>query len=235
MSNFRPEGAEIRPLSKSKAKKFIKEHHYSGNCHVSPLAWGLVIDDQLKGAIAFANPIAEEVRSQVFGKTFRGTVTELHRLVTLDECPKNTESWLISKGLECLKSHSPQFWAVVSYADSTLGHTGMIYQATNAIYFGTTEGTHYYIDQEGSLRPHRRDNTTISREEARSRGWEVSERDGKHSYLYLLPKNKNHKRKLKEMLKVDPKPYPSNDTERHEEEVSKSRQWIPNSASETDW
>lgn len=235
MEDFTPENARIRPMKASRAKQFIKKHHYTGTCHNGPKAWGLVLDGDLAGVIAFANPITEDIRRQIFGDSFRGTVFGLHRVVTLDNCPKNTESWFVRKGIECLKADSPQYWALVSFADSTIGHTGLIYQATNAIYFGMTDGTTYYKDQDGNLRPHRDGNTTISKSDARNRGWTISEREGKHSYLYLLPKNDRHEKKLQELLQVESKPYPNNDTQREESPVEKDREWFSSSASEADW
>jgi len=229
------ERAEISPLQSSKGKRFIKKHHYTGTCHNGPKCWGLVVNNELHGVIAFANPITEDIRRQVFGESFRGTVFGLHRVVTLDKCPKNVESWFVRKGLNCLQADSPQYWAVVSFADSTVGHTGLIYQATNAIYFGKTDGTYRYVDQDGNLRTRRDDNETISKKEAHDKGWEVAERDGKHSYLFLLPKNKRHERKLHELLQVEKKPYPNNDTMRQEQAVERDRDWMSDKASDTDW
>lgn len=230
-----PENCEIRPMKSSRAKRFIRKHHYTGTCHNGPKCWGLIMDGELAGVTAFANPITEDIRRKIFGDSFRGTVFGLHRVVTLDKCPKNTESWFVRKALDCFKADSPQYWAVVSFADSTLGHTGMIYQALNAIYFGMTEGTYYFIDQDGNLRPHRDGNDTISKSEAKERGWKVSEREGKHSYLFLLPKNSRHENALRELLQVESQPYPDNDTSRDEHEVAKDETWIASSAAEADW
>ena len=80
----------------------------------------------------FACPCSENVRASVFGDKYKDNVTELHRLHILDVTPKNTESWFIVRCLKLLKELKPQIEAVISFSDTTIGHNGTIYKATNA-------------------------------------------------------------------------------------------------------
>ena len=59
--------------------------------------------------------------------------TELSRVVVPDKT-KNAASFLISHSLQMLESPC----AVVNYADMERNHCGIIYQATNWIYTGST-------------------------------------------------------------------------------------------------
>jgi len=211
-------------ISMSRGREFIKEHHYTGGCAVASMIWGVEYAETLVGAIAFHTPISENLRKSIFEADspkpcdcshidgdhyYRQHLTELHRLVTLDDCPKNTESWFISKALSRLKEYKPKYWAVVSFADSTEDHTGTIYQASNALYYGMTAESTFYRDQEGTLRPPRNGGENISVAEARKRGWEVEERGQKHRYLFLIGDSEMSKQELREKLTVELDSYPS--------------------------
>jgi len=63
-------------------------------------------------------------------------VIELRRLCCIDDTPKNTESYFISKCIKMLKSE--EYEVIVSYADLTYGHSGVIYKASNFKLVGRT-------------------------------------------------------------------------------------------------
>lgn len=76
---------------------------------------------------------------------------EIKRLVLLDEAPKNSESWFISKCLKYIKNYDQNIKVIITYADSRFGHTGVIYKASNFIYKGTNKpggGTYIINGQE---------------------------------------------------------------------------------------
>ena len=64
-------------------------------------------------------------------------IIELRRLCCIDDTPKNTESFFIGHCLRWLKRNT-DLKLVISYADNTYGHTGIIYQASNFKYLGKT-------------------------------------------------------------------------------------------------
>ena len=135
-------------------------------------------------------------------------VTELHRLAIKPECPQNTASWLIENGLRELKKYKPKYRAVISFADTTEGHDGTIYQATNAIYYGMTDESTFYRDQDGRLRNPRQCGENITLEKAEDRGWTPEKRESKHRYLYLLPDPYQSREDLRDELDVEPQAYP---------------------------
>lgn len=62
---------------------------------------------------------------------------ELKRLVCIDETPKNTESYFIGWTLRWLQRNT-DLEMIISYADKTFGHEGVVYKATNFEYKGET-------------------------------------------------------------------------------------------------
>lgn len=198
----------VEAIPSKVGKDFVKKHHYSRGIHNGPMCYGLFDKGELVGVCAFANPCSENVCASVFGSENKRRVTELHRLVLLDKAPRNSESWFIVRALRQLKKDRPNYWCVLSFADSTQGHIGIIYQATNAIYSGTSGNATFYLDSDGRLRHPRQNGKNINREQARKMGWTPVKRMGKHRYLYLLPDNKRHKKHLQSLLKLPSMPYP---------------------------
>jgi hypothetical protein len=69
-------------------------------------------------------------------KKYEGSL-EIRRMALLDECPKNSESWFLSKTLWYLKKNTDAK-SVISYADASVGHKGTIYSAANFKRIGET-------------------------------------------------------------------------------------------------
>lgn len=198
----------VKPIPAKDGKTFVIQHHYSHGIHNGPICFGLFETDRLVGVCAFAAPSSENVRSSIFGEEYKRGVTELHRLVLLDEVPKNAESFFIVRALKELKKQRPYYNAVVSFADPTENHLGVIYQATNALYCGRSAPATFYLDETGRLRHPRQNGVNITAAEAKNRGWIPTKREGKHRYVYLLPDNKTHFKELKKLFKLQQMPYP---------------------------
>ncbi len=201
-------------------KAFVKEFHYSHGIHNGPTCYGLLdrFDaNRLVGVLAIATPCSENVRRSVFGPEHVNAVTELHRLVLHDEIPHNSESYFIAAALRLHKRAKPHTWAVVSFADATEGHVGTIYQATNAIYTGSSGRATFYLDQDGRLRHPRQCGVNITPATAAERGWTPVKREGKHRYLFLLPDNRAHRRHLIKHVRLDSLPYPKGNFRASEE------------------
>jgi hypothetical protein len=156
----------------------------------------------LIGVIMFSTPISETARSIVFGPENKSRVIELHRMHIKWSAPKNTESWFISRALKLLKEDRPDIWAVITYADTTYGHTGGIYKATNAYSAGMSASSLKYVDRYGRLHSARQNGKNITREEARAKGWTPKYTGKKYRYVYLLPDSKQHKKELLELCTI---------------------------------
>jgi len=205
----------VEKINSTRGREFIVDRHYTGTCHGGPMCWGILDDgDNLYGVCAFATPISENVRKSIWkdgvASEMKNHTTELHRLVTLDETPHNTETWFISKALDGLKEYKNKYKAVISFADMTEGHSGIIYQASNAIYYGMTDENIFYRDQDGNLRAPRQNGVNISKEDAIERGWEPEKRKSKHRYLFLLPDQYESKDDVRKLLDISEQEYPDN-------------------------
>jgi len=91
---------------------------------------GLIVGASLFGRLAMANTWKKYVKN-------KDDVIELRRLCCIDDTPKNTESFFISRSLRWLKQHT-SIKLVISYADETYGHHGGIYKASNFEHVGYT-------------------------------------------------------------------------------------------------
>lgn len=238
-SEIRLSELSVRKVPLSVARRFMNRYHYSGGLGNAAMPWGAYHPTgRLVGVIAFQTPISENARDSIFGTDACGCqlvepkecnrddcriwghhhhlgehVTELHRLAAIPEAPKNTGSWLISKGLTALKQYKPKYWAVISMADSTEGHDGTQYQGANADYYGTTDARVEYIDSEGRLRSPRQCGVNITLEEAEARGWEVEHREMKHRYVFWLPYRSGRSIDgLREFSEVEIQDYPEVNT-----------------------
>ena len=199
---------KVEKIPSKMGKEFVKLHHYSHGIHNGAMCYGLLQNEELVGVCAFATPCSEQVCSSVFGVIDKRSVTELHRLVLLDEIPKNSESWFIARALKALKKDRPYYNAVLSFADATEGHIGVIYQATNALYTGTSGKATFYLDQNNRLRHPRQNGQNITKSRAKELNWQPVKREGKHRYLYLIPNDRKHLKLLKSKLLLNNLPYP---------------------------
>ena len=115
---------------------------------------------------------------------------ELRRLYCIDETPKNTESYFISRTLKWLKQNT-DIEVIVSYSDLQQGHEGVVYKASNFISMGQTpmglalmvDGKQYHDRTIRNPKPYAR---TIKRR------WEAKQSGKKDDDIYLQktkPKN----------------------------------------------
>jgi hypothetical protein len=122
----------VTEIGHREAAQLIRNHYLKKMPGVTVLCMGLWRDCFLVGTAVFALPPREtNVR-------YKATVWELARLWIDDAMPRNTETWFLSRairhvaktgGAECL----------VSYADPSAGHSGVIYRASNWTADGMTE------------------------------------------------------------------------------------------------
>ena len=86
------------------------------------------------GCIVFALPPRETMKR--YGVPL---VWELARLFIEDYTPKNSETWFVSRAIRWVQKSRPDVKLLVSYADPSAGHQGIIYQAGNWMKDGRTD------------------------------------------------------------------------------------------------
>jgi hypothetical protein len=137
----------FKEIGKGLARLAVIEKHYLHRpCPIS-WAWGIFVDERLKGVLTIGKPPSWSTMCGVVGETYKefknnpkgraNDVYELNRLWVCDSMPRNTESRFIGYCLRELRKQLPNV-IVVSDADTQQGHIGYVYQATNWIYTGTS-------------------------------------------------------------------------------------------------
>ena len=146
MSNSTVKHFKCLPCKRSDIKDFIEAHHYSHSINgcISDYCFALYDGMEMIGA-AFFGRMAMANQWKRFSDTAED-VTELRRLVCIDDTPKNTESYFIGAMLRWLKRHTA-LRIVVSYSDLEYGHTGTIYKASNFRCLGASPGARVIMYQ----------------------------------------------------------------------------------------
>ena len=127
---------EVVKVTRAEAQSMIQSHYlkkWPGVC-VLVLALRHKIEQRLLGVIVYALPPRET------NKRYGGETWELARLWLEDAVPKNAETYLIARSVRYIAQHFPQVKCLVSYADPSAGHSGVIYRAANWKDDGRTDG-----------------------------------------------------------------------------------------------
>lgn len=139
------EGWKVEPISFKSARPFVEQWHYSrsvNGLHVTqcfglfkprPEFFGI---PEMVGAIVYGKPAMTNQASKWCPNDPDGLL-ELRRLACIDDTPKNTESFFISKTLKWLEKNT-NTKVIVAYADPKFGHDGTVYRAANFKLIGMT-------------------------------------------------------------------------------------------------
>jgi hypothetical protein len=123
----------------------VERHYLHRRCPITR-AWGIEQNGQILGVLTIGLPVTFSARCDVVGETKnqkilrtsrQHDVYELNRLWVSDSLPRNTESRFIGWCLKQIRKLHPHI-ILISYADSSQGHVGFVYQATNWLYIGSS-------------------------------------------------------------------------------------------------
>ena len=184
----------VQPCERKEIRDFIEKWHYSHNINglLSQYCFKLMDGDTMVGAMIYGGlGMANCWKKYAENKE---DIIELRRLCCIDDTPKNTESYFIGKTLKWLLKNT-SIKKVISYADNTYGHRGVIYQASNFKHLGKTakgrvimwQGKRYHdktirTKYKGELKPFaKRVKEALEKGEAY-----YEETKGKEIYLYDL-------------------------------------------------
>lgn len=117
-------------------RHIFEEFHYKGGHMGGGISFCLALCQEdacheIVGGVVVGKPRHEKKYSEF------GEVVELRRMACLDECPKNTESYFLSKVIWFIKKNT-NVRRVISYSDKSVGHMGTIYKAANFKLIGET-------------------------------------------------------------------------------------------------
>lgn len=204
---------KVLPIQNYETKTWLLNRHYAKRMPSISYAFGLYDDNNLVGVCTFGSPPSPSLCTGVCGEQYKDKVLELNRLI-LDSAKPNSASYLVSKSLKLLPKPS----IVVSYADTSQGHVGYIYQATNFLYTGLSEPRldwavkglehlHSKTLSEGM--------TLESLQEKYGDRFYHKNRDRKHRYI-VFTGSKLQKKRLQKKLNYDVEPYPKGTSKRYD-------------------
>lgn len=175
---------EVKRIDRKNAEAVVVSKHYTRRLGIFWEAFGLYYAGVLSGVVVYGQPSAPINRHAFKDRDFR--LYELTRLV-VERGLHNGASVLISRSLALL---SVQPCAVISYADSSAGHCGIVYQATNWAYTGATTAHEcmYVVDGEKlhAMTVMARFNVTNPGEWAKANGIERVKPGQKHRYFQFV-------------------------------------------------
>jgi hypothetical protein len=175
----------LNSIQKQEATIFLSKYHYLGKkAFRHSFIYGLVKDNAefgespLIGVCVFHMVSAPETCVGAFGlaRTEQTGIWELGRLAMHPSLNGgNNTSWFVSRAIKKLCKDT-RVRAIISYADSSAGHTGAIYRACNALYCGMTSiKNDYYI--KGKIQ---------ERGKTKGVGGEWKPRPQKHRYVWIV-------------------------------------------------
>lgn len=122
---------EVREIKRSDCEPFIIGIHYAHRWPSISYSFGLYDEAGLVGVVTYGTPPSAPLKRGIAGEKNKEDILELNRLCLLNN-KKNEASFLVSKSLKML----PKNKIIVSFADSSQGHKGIVYQASNFTYHG---------------------------------------------------------------------------------------------------
>jgi very-short-patch-repair endonuclease len=132
----------------SAPEEFLQSFHYAGYGRTAKVVYGAFLDEKLIGVCKFASPVRKEVATSM-NYAF-SQMLELDRFCIHPQYQKkNFASWFISRCSKLIFSENSKLLVLVSFADSTFGHFGTIYKASNWKQLHVTKPDYHYISQEG--------------------------------------------------------------------------------------
>ena len=209
----------VKSIDSALCKEWLLYKHYLKRMTSISFSFGLFENDILVGICTFGNAVPNTMKKSLFGEKYMHLVYELNRLCTNDNLHKNANSYFVSNCIKLL----PKPTIIVSYADSSVGHNGYIYQATNFIYTGES---HTQLDWKLKGKEHIHSRTLMDefafepdrinklKEKYGDQLYQVM-RKPKHRYVLLNASNRDKKIIMNEK-QFEIKPYPKGENKRYD-------------------
>lgn len=136
---------EIKTITEEDARIFYSIFHYSSTVRSGAITFGAFYNNKLVAAISYTYPLRTQSATRLGLELHQ--VMEISRLArqTNIEC-RNLSSYLIAKTKKLLPKSVA---SIISFSDSTYGHTGMVYKAAGFVNDGEIEPDYYYLSLHG--------------------------------------------------------------------------------------
>jgi hypothetical protein len=190
---------KVIPIKPEETHEWLLKKHYAKRLPNIMFAYGLFVDNELRGVVTYGMPASPQLCRGVCGDEYKSIVLELNRLCLLDNS-KNESSYLVANSIKLLPKPS----IIVSYADTAQGHVGYVYQACNFLFTGTTKARTDMAGADGKHSRHSFGDTSLR-----------VDRSAKHRYV-IFHGSKTDKKILKSKLNYKIEPYPKGDSKRYD-------------------
>jgi hypothetical protein len=138
----------IRDCPTDDVKIFLGKYHYLHKTGNNKIKLGFYLGDILIGLVIYGPITRNESATRLGLKP--GELLELTRLCIHPGYQiKNFASWMISKSIKLIKNKHQHIKKLISFADSTFNHDGVIYKASNWKLDGIVEPSYWYVDKDG--------------------------------------------------------------------------------------
>jgi hypothetical protein len=143
----------VKVVSKNLVENFIINKHYAKTWTSANLIFGVYhIEDnthkffneqneKLIGCVLYGHPVGFRVVKSISENLTNGQVWELKRLWIEDGYGTNIESFVIAKTINYIKINHAEIKVLISYADPSVNHIGIIYRASNWLFQGNEIGS----------------------------------------------------------------------------------------------
>jgi hypothetical protein len=200
---------KVESISSIACRDWLLYKHYAKRVPSISFSFGLFDSHKiLVGICTFGSPPSRSLCVGVCGVENANKVFELNRLCVNDGLEKNVLSYFVSKSIKLL----PDDLILVSYADTSQGHNGYIYQATNWIYTGLSAKRTERYDINN---PNKHSKSVVDNKRLKYDELAVRERPQKHRYIYFVG-TKNQVKKLKSQLNYEIQSYPKGENKRYD-------------------
>lgn len=200
---------EVKEITRAECAPFILEIHYAKRWPSISRAFGLYENDELIGICTYGTPPSAPLRKGIAGDSYIKNILELNRLC-LKYNKKNQASFLVSKSLKMLGD-----FIVISFADTSVGHIGYVYQACNFDYYGLSakrtdwkiKGMEHLHGQTIADKYRGVENRSLAIKKDYGDDFYLEQRPRKHRYIYICG-SKKFKKAANQCIKYKKQNYP---------------------------
>lgn len=138
----------IRQVTKKEALTILSSYHYAGYGRSAKFLFGAFVQDKLAAICKFSTIIRAEVATSMGMQPQE--VLELDRFCIHPKFQKhNFASWFLSRTIKSIFIAASSVKRLVSFSDTTYGHSGGIYKAANWKVVGIVDPDYCYIGTDG--------------------------------------------------------------------------------------
>lgn len=132
----------------SYSEEFLRSFHYAQYGRSAKKVYGAFLNGKLIAVSKFSNVIRTQSATSL--GIHQSKVLELDRFcIHPNFQKKNFASWFLSRSVNLIWSAFPSVQTVISFSDSTRGHSGTIYKASNWETVGTIPADYHYVSKDG--------------------------------------------------------------------------------------